>query len=379
MHFLIQLRKFLLLPYALTTAGLAYGANNRAIEVSSQELPPQYAGANCIAVAQKLKTLHVVRSEFETSAAYAERMHALSDKKLDGSIAFGGPLSFAGPPDAIESTYDADEGRLRVHAVWGAPGEYLSDSYSPGTVLVDKLLSADSVTLSNPFGATVRGTSSRRIACALAFSNVTSAEVDPDGALMSIPMTPVEAKAAKPNLSLLYVGTLAVPYLGPYIATHKATLDDPHEIRWTGETLMLRLLEVWLYNRATGKVYNKMPILTTERTAAVSAPQTKPRQPLAPSGPPPTRHGGSVETDSCKPQYPARSKVQQETGKVSLSFWISAEGEVVSSKVTKSTGFHNLDQAAREGLGKCTFHPELDNGIPVATWVDVSYRFLLDE
>ena len=62
--------------------------------------------------------------------------------------------------------------------------------------------------------------------------------------------------------------------------------------------------------------------------------------------------------DNCKPRYPARSKLQQETGTVALSFWVSAAGQVIDSKIVRSTGFYDLDQV---------------------TWVNVTDGFKLDE
>jgi hypothetical protein len=75
-----------------------------------------------------------------------------------------------------------------------------------------------------------------------------------------VPMTPAEAKAAKQRLALMYIGTIAPPFLGIYEDSHKATLDDPHQISWRGDSVVLNPSEVWVFNRTTGSVYKKVAV-----------------------------------------------------------------------------------------------------------------------
>ena len=90
-------------------------------------------------------------------------------------------------------------------------------------------------------------------------------------------------------------------------------------------------------------------------------------------------HGGSADMDSCKPAYPVKSKEREETGTVALSFRISPEGSVVDSKIVRSTGFRTLDKAANDAIAGCIFHPAVEKGVAVDTWVDVQYSFRLDD
>jgi protein TonB len=71
------------------------------------------------------------------------------------------------------------------------------------------------------------------------------------------------------------------------------------------------------------------------------------------------------KTPCNKPEYPRSSLVNEETGTVSLSFVISENGNVVESKVVKSSGFKNLDRAAESAFSKCKFKPVVKNGTAV--------------
>jgi len=360
-----QLR-FALLALAASTANPAQAGENAFSSID--KLPAHYAGADCSAVVRKLKSFNVAKSEFETSAAYRDRIHALAGRKLDGTRSFAEPLAFVQSDGTIESTYAADEAVLNMRVTWGATIQTIGGEYYGGSIVSARSLGSDKVTLSNAFGAKVRGTESTWTACTLAFANNRLLDHPRNEIAVSVPMTAAEARAAKQQLALLYVGTVAAPYLGSYTAYSKATMSNPHTTAWGGDSVVLNLSEIWLFNRATGKVYQKVPV-SASGTATVAAGQARPAVRA------PVKHGGSVDMDNCKPAYPASSKRHEETGRVSLSFLVSPAGQLVTSMVVRSSGFRDLDMAARDALSKCTFHAELENGIPVDTWVDVDYVF----
>eukprot|EP01030_Chromulinospumella_sphaerica_P011108 gene11108-10909_t len=51
-----------------------------------------------------------------------------------------------------------------------------------------------------------------------------------------------------------------------------------------------------------------------------------------------------------KPEYPKSSLRNEETGVTTVSFLIGVDGSVMESKVTKSSGFRDLDKAAQNAL-----------------------------
>ena len=82
--------------------------------------------------------------------------------------------------------------------------------------------------------------------------------------------------------------------------------------------------------------------------------------------------------NSCsKPVWPAGAIKAQRTGRVTLNFEIGVDGRVIDSKVRRSSGHPDLDQAARDGIAKCTFKPATDHGQPVRQWMQMQYVWTL--
>lgn len=116
------------------------------------------------------------------------------------------------------------------------------------------------------------------------------------------------------------------------------------------------------------------------------APPTNQLQRPAPPAPPapakaagPSKTAAVVDFNTCsKPDYPKSSLRNEETGTSTVSFLIGADGSVKDSKITKSSGFRDLDKAAQAALGRCRFKPATENGQPVETWQPVQYVWTLD-
>jgi len=86
-----------------------------------------------------------------------------------------------------------------------------------------------------------------------------------------------------------------------------------------------------------------------------------------------------VSFASCaKPEYPKSSLRNEETGTSTMSFLIGTDGRVAESKITKSSGFRDLDKAAIAALSKCTFKPGTVDGKPEQSWAPVQYVWTLD-
>ena len=85
-----------------------------------------------------------------------------------------------------------------------------------------------------------------------------------------------------------------------------------------------------------------------------------------------------IDFASCaKPVYPKADMQAGHQGTVTVGFLVDASGRVKDSKITRSSGFMALDQAAQSALGKCSFHPGLEKGKPVQTWAHVKYVWTL--
>lgn len=86
----------------------------------------------------------------------------------------------------------------------------------------------------------------------------------------------------------------------------------------------------------------------------------------------------SFDSKNCKADYPKASLMNEEQGTVSMSFQVSAGGDVLDSKVEKSSGFKNLDKAAIKALSACKFKPGTKDGKADTTWTKVDYAWKLD-
>lgn len=89
---------------------------------------------------------------------------------------------------------------------------------------------------------------------------------------------------------------------------------------------------------------------------------------LAPNAP------GSIKYDSCtRPVYPEEALAQKQQGTVTLRFLVGADGKVKDARVVTSSGYPALDEAARAGIAKCSFHPAMAEGKAVEAWTLVQY------
>ena len=99
----------------------------------------------------------------------------------------------------------------------------------------------------------------------------------------------------------------------------------------------------------------------------------------APANPNPVRSAAVADFNTCaKPEFPKASLRNEETGTVTMSFLISIDGRVTDSKITKSSGFRDLDKAAQAAIGKCRFKPAMVDGKPEQTWQPVQYQWTLE-
>lgn len=79
-----------------------------------------------------------------------------------------------------------------------------------------------------------------------------------------------------------------------------------------------------------------------------------------------------------KPAYPSASKRLNEEGTVQLKFLVGEDGRVIESAVEKSSGFLRLDEAAKQGLTKCSFKPGMINGVATKSWASMKYTWELE-
>ena len=74
-----------------------------------------------------------------------------------------------------------------------------------------------------------------------------------------------------------------------------------------------------------------------------------------------------------KPAYPRASLMNEETGTVTVALMVMPDGAVSDSKIEKSSGFKNLDKAAKTALAACKFKPGKE-----AAWMKMDYSWKLE-
>lgn len=88
---------------------------------------------------------------------------------------------------------------------------------------------------------------------------------------------------------------------------------------------------------------------------------------------------GYLSWEGCRrPVYPRASVRNEESGTVRLAFLVGADGKLKDSKIVRSSGFRDLDNAAHSALKECPFHAAIENGKPVESWVELEYRWAIN-
>ncbi|MRX11608.1 TonB family protein [Pseudoduganella sp. FT25W] len=86
-----------------------------------------------------------------------------------------------------------------------------------------------------------------------------------------------------------------------------------------------------------------------------------------------------VDFKTCaKPDWPEAAVADKRTGTVQLNFLVGTDGKVKESKVDRSSGHADLDEAARTGIQKCQFHPAIKAGKAIEKWQKMQYVWTLE-
>ena len=79
-----------------------------------------------------------------------------------------------------------------------------------------------------------------------------------------------------------------------------------------------------------------------------------------------------------RPQWPQGSLEAKLAGTVTLALLVGEDGKIQQSKVTKSSGHEELDEAARASIAKCAFKPSHIDGQPREAWLLMQYVWTPD-
>ncbi|MEX3592085.1 MAG: TonB family protein [Burkholderia sp.] len=82
-----------------------------------------------------------------------------------------------------------------------------------------------------------------------------------------------------------------------------------------------------------------------------------------------------IECNIPRPAYPSRARQLRHAGRVTLKLTIGTSGQVTQAEIVHTSGFDELDTAAKEALLIAHCKPYLDHGVAVAVHAQQSIDF----
>ncbi len=93
----------------------------------------------------------------------------------------------------------------------------------------------------------------------------------------------------------------------------------------------------------------------------------------------PVRTAPVVDLTRCdKYPYPPEAKRAGRAGTVRLAIVIDVDGSVLQSKIERSSGSVELDEAARRAMLYCTFRPATVDGVPERARASLEYQWKIE-
>jgi hypothetical protein len=206
------------------------------------------------------------KSEFESTAAYQNRLAGFHRTVLDGRITPESIFAFVlGDEDvrilpSLSSQYDADSQILKVSFKARVKDFLLADD-RPKLSTIDfknELLERTKYIASNAFGAKAEVTNTYSESYGIAFNTDNwlfgnSSSTFEQSATFNILLSPDRARLLKPNLRALFICKLREPWFRHTVSGTDPTIDRPYETLEGMNYLQVLLNEVWLFDSASGK------------------------------------------------------------------------------------------------------------------------------
>jgi periplasmic protein TonB len=121
------------------------------------------------------------------------------------------------------------------------------------------------------------------------------------------------------------------------------------------------------------------PVEETPAPVVAVAPPAPPTPP-PPAPPPKIIPASAVQyLEPLLPVYPRLSIRQQETGRVLVRVFIDEEGRPRDVRISQSSNFARLDDAAVSAVQKVRFKPYTENGRPASGWATIPVDFSLEK
>ncbi len=225
-------------------------------DVTAKQLPPKFLGHSLLdlwgLVNERKKALD--QGEYETTKAWEERLERLNAKPLLGGVKLDSTLAFR--VSDVENVYSADDEAITLTA--NTDKQAFDSMNEQGLSDFDSVLwwydskFIGSFIGSNAFGVKRRVRAETENYYHLLFNKGIIGRAN----TLTINEVSVEkAKAIRPLLRTLIVGTLIDPYIGGDKDETSATISDPVKTTTYNFYAYFEPTAFWFYNLETGEVY----------------------------------------------------------------------------------------------------------------------------
>lgn len=229
-------------------------------DVNATALPGGFTGHDCATIARRLAAMQISKDGYESKNEYRDRIDAKLSTPLVGSLTANDPVAFVInlPGEAVR--YDA-ESKLLLAAF--EPQNNVSPPDNGYTKIAGEVLSRrdsknETYIGANAFGAQTKVTRSKTTVCGVGFQNIGHLKAGFSPYKFEVSSDGAKARRLRDNLAVLAVGSLAEPYLGRFSYSISPTLSSPWALNLDGEALLMRLDEVWLFDRRSGEILVKI-------------------------------------------------------------------------------------------------------------------------
>lgn len=235
-----------------------------ALDKDAKSLPEGYLGHSCEAIANTLKKSSPVKGEFETSLEFSARLESMKSAVLYGEVHTGDLMGFSPTATNLKMKYDADREEMNVDFDLGSP-QFIYKSDPSSTVIINsEKVSNRSYVAENVFGKKTKVDVEGFNVCAFAGARGSTYFLGGYRKDFDFSVSRAAAIESKGKLRILFVGHVVSPYVGEYHDHKKPTADFPYESYVKGPVVALRLAQIWIFNKETGKILTKVGTLPTD-------------------------------------------------------------------------------------------------------------------
>jgi hypothetical protein len=252
-------------------------AEVRPFDIQIDKLPAHFSGHDIKAIYTELaaRRSKAIKGEFETTQEFEARIKREAAAPIFGRLDKRAYLAFVIQNSSGETIYDADRETMTTAVVLASGAENIYKPSDKKALTSKAEVAGEKYEGSNAFGAKTIVSRHTGIDYNVAFTNHQSFGISryiksdtlkrghtedyfaSDAILIKIPIGLDLAREIKPRLKVLAIVKLIEPYTYDGNFYDKPTMDNPSEYIIQYHFLNTELIELWIYDDATGQVLIK--------------------------------------------------------------------------------------------------------------------------